>query len=91
VELLLILLRRRGPPFDGRAILARGQRAAPPGPVDGETLARFRLSGGYAMRKHLNKIVVVIFAIVFASWFLLWPDEEEPVAPPPPDAATTTP
>lgn len=33
------------------------------------------------MRKHLNKIVVVIVAIIFTSWFLLWPDEEEPLPP----------
>lgn len=32
------------------------------------------------MRKHLSKVVVVIVAIVFTSWFLLWPDEEEPIA-----------
>jgi hypothetical protein len=42
------------------------------------------------MRKHLSKIVVVIVAIVFATWFLLWPDEEEPVAVPP-EAANTLP
>jgi hypothetical protein len=34
------------------------------------------------VRKHLSKIVVVIVALVFASWFLLWPDEEVPVGPP---------
>lgn len=43
------------------------------------------------MRKHLSKIVVLIVAIIFASWFLLWPDEEEPLARPPPDAATPAP
>ncbi len=32
------------------------------------------------MRKHLNKIMVVVVAIIFATWFLLWPDEEEPIA-----------
>jgi hypothetical protein len=35
------------------------------------------------VRKHLNKIVVVIVALIFTSWFLLWPDEEEPIEPPP--------
>ena len=43
------------------------------------------------MRKHLSKIVVLIVAIIFASWFLLWPDEDEPLAPAPPDAATPAP
>lgn len=43
------------------------------------------------MRKHLSKIVVLIVAIVFAGWFLLWPDEEEPIAPQPPDAANSAP
>ena len=42
------------------------------------------------MRKHLSKIVVVIVALVFAGWFLLWPDEEEPLRQPP-DAAETAP
>jgi len=34
------------------------------------------------MRKHLSKIVVLIVALVFASWFLLWPDEKAPAGPP---------
>jgi hypothetical protein len=42
------------------------------------------------MRKHLSKIVVVIVALVFAGWFLLWPDEERPVQPPP-DAPASAP
>jgi hypothetical protein len=41
------------------------------------------------VRKHLSKIVVVIVALIFASWFLLWPDEDEPVEAPP--AAATAP
>ena len=43
------------------------------------------------MRKHLSKIVVLIVAIIFASWFVLWPDEEEPLGPPTPDATTPAP
>jgi hypothetical protein len=64
--------------------------SAASGPLDGQSADRFRLPRGYLVRKHLSKIVVVIVAIVFASWFLLWPDEEEDLAPPP-DAANTAP
>ncbi len=62
--------------------------ASAPCPLDGDAARRFRPAWGADMRKHLSKIVVVIVAIVFATWFLLWPDEEEPVAVPPEAAAT---
>lgn len=51
------------------------------GPRAAASISPARASGrGGAVRKHLSKVVVVIVAIVFTSWFLLWPDEEEPIA-----------
>jgi len=41
-----------------------------------------RRGRGSILRKHLSKRVVLIVALVFASWFLLWPDGKAPVAPP---------
>lgn len=70
--------------------MAREGRACQTAPaLDARRPPRFDLPRlpeqvGGAVRKHLNKIVVVIVAIVFTTWFLLWPDEEEPLAPPSP-------